>query len=68
MNDFFEIDFVKAGEKNSGDAIALRYSKDVESRMYIHVVDGGYTNDGQKLVDHIKKAYGGLPPQKRTRS
>lgn len=53
---FFEIDFVKAGENCSGDAIALRYQTD-DGSMKIHVVDGGYTNDGQKLVDHINATY-----------
>ena len=57
MNDFYEIDFVKAGENKSGDAIALRYSKQGESTMFIHIVDGGYTDDGQKLVDHINHSY-----------
>ena len=56
MTKFFEIDFLEAGEKNSGDAIALRYRED-NGRDYIHVVDGGYTNDGDKIVEHIGKYY-----------
>ena len=54
---FFEIDFLEAGTKSSGDAIALRY-EDNDGATYIHVVDGGYTDDGDKLVAHIKKYYG----------
>ena len=54
---FFEIDFLEAGTKSSGDAIALRYEDD-GGATYIHVVDGGYTDDGDKLVAHIKKYYG----------
>lgn len=54
---FYEIDFLEAGEKSSGDAIALRY-RDDNGRDHVHVVDGGYTADGPKLVDHIKKYYG----------
>lgn len=55
--DFYEIDFVKAGENSSGDAIALRYQIQGGS-MQIHAVDGGYADDGQKLVDHITRWYG----------
>ena len=56
MTIFFEIDFLEAGEKSSGDAIALRYRED-NGFDYIHVVDGGYTNDGGKVVEHIRKYY-----------
>ena len=55
---FFEIDFLEAGDKGSGDAIALRY-RDDNNRDYVHVVDGGYTNDGDKIVEHIKQYYDG---------
>ena len=57
MTKFFEIDFIEAGDKSSGDAIALRYRED-NGYDYIHVVDGGYTNDGDKVVEHIRKYYG----------
>ena len=57
MAAFFEIDFLEAGTKSSGDAIALRYQDD-DDTVSVHVVDGGYTDDGAKLVEHIKKYYG----------
>lgn len=57
MAEFFEIDFLEAGEKASGDAIALRY-RDDDGQDHIHVVDGGYTDDGDKLVKHIQEYYG----------
>jgi Metallo-beta-lactamase superfamily len=55
---FYEIDFIEAGEKKSGDAIALRYGNGLGVEM-VHVIDGGYTssNDGQKLIDHIGACY-----------
>ena len=53
---FFEIDFLEAGTNSSGDAIALRYQDD-GGTTYIHVVDGGYTDDGAKLVAHVKEYY-----------
>ena len=56
MTDFIEIDFLEAGDKGSGDAIAIRHHRNEIDSIY--VVDGGYTDDGQKLVDHIRKYYG----------
>ena len=53
---FFEIDFLEAGTRDSGDAIALRYRTD-SGLDWVHVVDGGYTDDGDKLVDHINEYY-----------
>ena len=55
MTDFIEIDFIEAGDSGSGDAIAIRHRRD--SLDWIYVVDGGYADDGQKLVDHIRKHY-----------
>ena len=56
MTDFIEIDFIEAGDRGSGDAIAIRHR--VNGGDYVHVVDGGYAADGQKLVDHIRQHYG----------
>jgi len=56
MTDFFEIDFLDVESNKSGDAITLRYQNNGIS--YIHVVDGGFQDTGQKVVDHIKKYYG----------
>ena len=53
---FLEIDFLEAGQKSSGDAIALRYRSD-NGVDCIHVVDGGYTEDGDRLVQHIRTYY-----------
>lgn len=55
MSDFFEIDFLDVESGKSGDAIALRYEFNGEIR--IHVVDGGYQDTGEKLVEYIKKYY-----------
>ncbi len=56
MTDFIEIDFILAGEKGSGDAIAIRHRRGDSD--FIYVIDGGYTDDGRKIVDHIHKYYG----------
>lgn len=55
MADFFEIDFLNVGTGKSGDAIPIRYSLSGNSR--IHVVDGGFQEKGEDLVNHIKKHY-----------
>ena len=55
MADFIELDFKETGEKGSGDAIAIRHRRGDDDCIYI--VDGGYTDDGQKLLDHIRDYY-----------
>ena len=55
MSDYFEIDFLKVGNGKSGDAIAIRYNTENQTR--IHVVDGGFQETGEQLVDHINKYY-----------
>lgn len=52
-----EIDFLPVGSgTKSGDAICLRYSNSFGG-FDIHVVDGGYTENGPLIVDHIKNIY-----------
>lgn len=55
----YEIDFLPVGEK-SGDAIALRFGNLFGSRtdQTVVVVDAGFQESGQALVDHIRKYYG----------
>ncbi|NER29932.1 MAG: MBL fold metallo-hydrolase [Symploca sp. SIO1C4] len=55
MSNFFEIDFLDVASSKSGDAISLRYRFNDTTR--IHVVDGGFQDTGDKLVEHIKKYY-----------
>ena len=55
-SDFFEIDFLKVETKQSGDAIALRYR--LNGVTSIHVVDGGFQDTGNHVVEHIRKYYG----------
>lgn len=55
MSDFFEIDFLDVESGKSGDAIPLRYQ--VDDKTYIHVVDGGFQDTGQKVVSHLKRYY-----------
>lgn len=56
----FEIDFLAVGkESKSGDAIALRYGdlNGPREKQRVVVIDGGYTDEGAALVDHIRRHY-----------
>jgi beta-lactamase superfamily II metal-dependent hydrolase len=54
--DFFEIDFLSVEAKESGDAIALRYQ--INGATSIHLVDGGFQDTGDHVVEHVQKYYG----------
>lgn len=56
MSDFFEIDFLDIVEAKSGDAILVRYQ--INDSSYIHIVDGGYQDTGEKIIEHVQKYYG----------
>ncbi|EPC7375480.1 competence protein ComEC [Pseudomonas aeruginosa] len=56
MADYFEIDFLGVETAKSGDAITLRYS--VNGTEGVHVVDGGYLDTGDQIVEHLKTYYG----------
>jgi beta-lactamase superfamily II metal-dependent hydrolase len=56
VTDFFELDFLDVEAAKSGDAIPLRYQ--LNGIIYIHVVDGGFQDTGDKVVEHINKYYG----------
>ncbi|RVH78248.1 MBL fold metallo-hydrolase [Sinorhizobium meliloti] len=55
MPDFYEIDFMAVETKKSGDAIGLRYS--INNSAYIHVVDGGFQETGERLATHLRMHY-----------
>ena len=55
MTDFVEIDFLAVETAKSGDAIGIRYS--INGEKEVHVVDGGFLDTGEKLVEHIKINY-----------
>ena len=53
----YEFDFLPVGEgSKSGDAIAARIRCDGIDTVY--VIDGGTSESGEKLVEHIEKHYG----------
>lgn len=57
----YEIDFLgTSSESKSGDAIAIRFGNLHGSRddQTVVVIDGGFTDDGDKVVDHIQTHFG----------
>lgn len=54
--DFFEVDFLAVETAKSGDAITIRYR--VNDQVCVHVTDGGFSDMGLKIVNHIDKHYG----------
>jgi beta-lactamase superfamily II metal-dependent hydrolase len=52
----FEIDFLSVGAGNA-DAICVRHG-DEQTGYYLHVIDGGYSDTGQKMISHIETHYG----------
>lgn len=55
MTDCFEIDFLGVETKKSGDAITLRYGN--EEIKTVHVVDGGYIDTGDQIIEHLRRYY-----------
>lgn len=54
-SDFIELDFLAVETAKSGDAITIRSAKN--GVQFVNIVDGGFTDMGSKIVDHIKKYY-----------
>lgn len=52
----YEIDFLPVGTSN-GDAICIRYG-DPQRGYYLHVIDGGFTDTAQTIINHIGTHYG----------
>jgi beta-lactamase superfamily II metal-dependent hydrolase len=54
-----EIDFLPVGDgEDSGDAIAMRFTRPDTGGVAHVIVDAGFQDDGEALVDHVKKYYG----------
>lgn len=59
----YEIDFLPVesegsdASNKSGDAIAIRFTSQLDRQWRVVLIDGGYQSAGQALVDHVKKHY-----------
>lgn len=56
MSGWIEVDFLGVETNKSGDAIAVRYM--VNGVQQVHVVDGGYVETGDQIVNHLQTHYG----------
>lgn len=57
----YEIDYIPVGEgEKSGDAILLRFGNLVgqRSEQTVVVIDGGFKDSGEKIVQHLTSFYG----------
>lgn len=57
----YEVDIIGVGqESKSGDAIAIRWGNlyGPRSAQKVVIIDGGFRETGEDVVDHIKKYYG----------
>lgn len=56
----YEIDYIPVGNgESSGDAIAMRYGNlyGDRSEQVVIVIDGGFKESGQNIIDHIQTYY-----------
>lgn len=55
--DFLPVESEGATSSKCGDAIAVRFTYEAEGRNAVIVIDGGYSDVGEDLKDHIAKYY-----------
>src|SRR5262245_57979427 len=55
----YEVDFLAVGDgERSGDAIAVRFGDfSHPDRQWVIVIDGGFADTGEALVEHIRTVY-----------
>lgn len=55
----YEVDFLPVGDgERSGDAIALHFTRADTNGSAVVVIDAGFKDDGEALVEHIQSYYG----------
>jgi hypothetical protein len=52
----YEIDFLNPGDSN-GDAIVVRWGDTKDSAFYINIIDGGFTDTGDQIIEHVERYY-----------
>lgn len=51
-----EIDFLWVGEETkTGDAIGCRFTHPQTGEDVVVLIDGGFTETGDRIVDHVRK-------------
>src|SRR4051812_46534272 len=55
----YEFDFLPVGDGDrSGDAIALRFTHPETGQWVTGIVDAGFDDDGDAIVEHVREHYG----------
>jgi len=54
----YEIDFLKAGDKKDADALCLHFDRPDGGGRAIVVIDAGWQDDGDSVVEFVKQRYG----------
>lgn len=55
----YEVDYMWVGEKtNTGDAIAMRFTRPDTGTQAVVIIDGGFHETGDRLADHVELYYG----------
>lgn len=54
----YEVDYLYVGEKsNTGDAIAMRFTRPDTLTEAVVIIDGGFHETGDRLADHVRNYY-----------
>jgi beta-lactamase superfamily II metal-dependent hydrolase len=56
----YEIDFLRAGDSN-GDAIIVKWGDTKDGSYSLNIIDGGFTDTGDQIVEHVKKHHTAKP-------
>jgi beta-lactamase superfamily II metal-dependent hydrolase len=54
----YEVDFLKAGDKKDADAICMRFDRSDGGGRAVVVLDAGWQDDGDHVVEFVKTRYG----------
>jgi hypothetical protein len=55
----YEVEFLAVGDgEKSGDAITVRFTSPVDGRTIVGVIDAGFTETGDAVVEHVETCYG----------
>lgn len=55
----YEIDFLPVGDgEHSGDAIAVRFTRPDTGEHAVIIIDAGFQDDGDAIVEHVQEWYG----------
>ncbi len=58
----FEVEFQLVGEgEKSGDAITVRFTDPESGQFVVGIIDAGFTETGDRIVEHVRTFYGDVP-------